>query len=665
MHSIRTALLVLPLAAAVALAQPVGGKKYALLVGVNRYDDASLQRLAFAEKDVTDAATLLKHQGYSVVLMTLADGRRDRDRAPTGANVRARVTELLKTTAKGDLVLIGLAGHGLQFDGAADAFFCPRDAKADPTRTDTLISLAALYRQLNDDSKADAKLLLVDACRNDPLASRSAGAEPAKLPPPPRNVSALYSCRAGERAYETETYRHGVFFHHVIDALRGKAANARGDVTWDRLTTYVRESVPADPAIHGVGRRQTPTLNAGEFSATAVVARRWTSMRPVLLAAPFPAERAREARELWAQLAGVPEEAVAPTGLRLVLVPPGTYTAGGEESPAAVARAFPAEDPEAFANEQPPVLATIGRPLYVGATEITVGQFRTFTQASGYLTDGEAGRSTENPTGAASEADKHAWNKPGFVTWGENHPVTHVSWNDAQAFVRWLNEVEKVPGRRYRLPTQLEWEYFARAGTTTRYWIGNDPESLAAAANVPDAALAADQTQKGRDVRYYRDTHAFRVFKGSKDGRDVWTLFQCMPGEEVTLSQTFGAKVETRETRRADAGVPDRQVRVVNASDTNPLYLTIGDRQMRVEPRQSTEFRPMSIGASYRIRRTDGFAEVAPVASFRPNPFGLYDVHGNVWEWCDDPYVEGGPAALADGGGRPTDRYAIRGGCFL
>ena len=126
-------------------------------------------------------------------------------------------------------------------------------------------------------------------------------------------------------------------------------------------------------------------------------------------------------------------------------------------------------------------------------------------------------------------------NNPSKLSLGENYPVESVSWMDAHAFITKLNLINKK--MQFRLPTEAEWEYAARAGTTTpRYW-GNNPDKACTYANV------FDTTSK-------------------KENKFTWPEHAC----------------------------------------------------------------------------DDGFAKTAPVGSFKPNGFSLYDMMGNVWEWCADRF---------------------------
>jgi sulfatase modifying factor 1 len=95
---------------------------------------------------------------------------------------------------------------------------------------------------------------------------------------------------------------------------------------------------------------------------------------------------------------------------------------------------------------------------------------------------------------------KYSWRNAGF-TQGDDHPVVNVTWNDAIEFCKWLSEKER---KEYRLPSEAEWEYACRAGTTTAYVGGDDPETLATYGNVADGTAKAkfpglDSTISARD----------------------------------------------------------------------------------------------------------------------------------------------------------------------
>jgi hypothetical protein len=240
-----------------ALAQPAG-KRFAVLVGVNEYNHPKLVRLKYAEADMQELADELRPSGYKITLLTTSS--KDPALAPTKANIDRAVQAALSACTKGDSILIAMAGHGVQFEGQKDSYFCPVDAKPFPDESKTLFSLGGLYASF-DKSNAGVKVVLVDACRDDPVGGRGIDADTA--PKPPSGVAALFSCRAGERAFEHDKYKHGVFFHHVLKGLRGEAADKKGRVTFASLAGYVTSEVSeVVPDLIGNGARQSPNLKA-------------------------------------------------------------------------------------------------------------------------------------------------------------------------------------------------------------------------------------------------------------------------------------------------------------------------------------------------------------------------------------------------------------------
>lgn len=195
--------------------------------------------------------------------------------------------------------------------------------------------------------------------------------------------------------------------------------------------------------------------------------------------------------------------------------------------------------------------------LWVMQTEVTVGMFQEYTNDTGAeFSDGcgiYKGRWINEPT--------LRWDSPGFEQ-DAAHPVTCVSWADTQGFIRWINTKTE---QRFRLPSEAEWEYFAKAGSGSDYFFGSDRSLLCQYAN-------------GADQRALQDYPSFSV----------------------------------------------------NECD-------------------------------------DGFVRTAPVGSFKPNPWGLFDVTGNVWEWVEDcwqpdydPNLEDARPVIAEG----CDRRAYRGGAY-
>jgi formylglycine-generating enzyme required for sulfatase activity len=135
--------------------------------------------------------------------------------------------------------------------------------------------------------------------------------------------------------------------------------------------------------------------------------------------------------------------------------------------------------------DEKPVDRVTVKGFAMGRYEVTVREFWQFVNATGYRTEAEKGNGCyvdKNGKGSWGYVKDANWRNP-YFSQNDNHPVVCISWNDATAYAQWLSE---QTGQKYRLPTEAEWEYAARAGTeTARYW-GNDPDEACRYANVAD-----------------------------------------------------------------------------------------------------------------------------------------------------------------------------------
>lgn len=218
---------------------------YALLVGCSEYDEKELRSLQFSRNDVDGLQKALRSAGFAERNIVLMHDKQAADLLPEARKIRKQLNLVLGGLRPDDTVVVAFAGHGVQFKGEKESYFCPRDAEIKDRST--LIDLKDVYRQL-DACRARRKLLLVDACRNDPLSDlarsrASVDLESVTRPQTesvPEGIVALFSCSAGQRAYEHPDLKHGVFFHHVIEALSGGAADKSGDVTLSSFLNYVQ-----------------------------------------------------------------------------------------------------------------------------------------------------------------------------------------------------------------------------------------------------------------------------------------------------------------------------------------------------------------------------------------------------------------------------------------
>lgn len=168
-------------------------------------------------------------------------------------------------------------------------------------------------------------------------------------------------------------------------------------------------------------------------------------------------------QEAEARLSAGTEFRECPNCPTMVVLPAGSFTMGSPKSAVDEGNAFP--------SEMPPHVVKIAKPFAVGKFEVS------FLEWDTCVTDGGC-----------------RGYRPGDQGWGRGKfPVMNVSWDDAKLYVRWLS---RKTGKTYRLLSEAEWEYAARAGSLTNYHFGDDTKSLCRYANVADDSGSARRVGK-------------------------------------------------------------------------------------------------------------------------------------------------------------------------
>ena len=207
-------------------------------------------------------------------------------------------------------------------------------------------------------------------------------------------------------------------------------------------------------------------------------------------------------------------------------------------------------------DERPVHTVTIARPFAVGKYEVTRGEFAAFVEATGHHT----GVSCWVDAGGGEWKDLagHGWRDPRFSQ-TDRDPVVCVSWDEAKAYAAWIS---RKTGKRYRLPSESEWEYAARAGTSAALYWGSDPDRACGYANVADRS-AKDQ-YSGWMIHDCRDGHVNTSPVGSYEANafglhdtlgNVWEWVEdCWNGSYAGAPSDGGAWTSGECSRRVLRG---------------------------------------------------------------------------------------------------------------
>lgn len=249
---------------------PVSAKRWALVIGVDKYLDPQISPLKGSDNDARMIAdALVRFAGFPRDQVILLSTDQPIERQPTRVNILRRLSNLNTTVPKDGLLLVSFAGHGMERGG--QAFLLPADAQISDQISfleETAISTNRVKERIKETGVSQV-LLLLDACRNDP-GGRADAPNPLSnaytnafnFDVRNREVQAfatMYATGIGQRAYEYTEKKQGYFSWAVVEGLKGNAANEKGEVTLSQLVKYVQETVPKRLAIDlGSTKQQKP-----------------------------------------------------------------------------------------------------------------------------------------------------------------------------------------------------------------------------------------------------------------------------------------------------------------------------------------------------------------------------------------------------------------------
>jgi Flp pilus assembly protein TadD len=280
---------------------PAKAKRFALVIGIDQYNDTQINRLDGAANDAKAIAeALVEYSGFPQDQVILLTNGQPQNLQPTKNSILRKLSNLTRDgVPKDGLLLVFFAGHGIEKEG--HAFLLPTDAEVSNDVNllqETAIPVERVNAMIRQ-SGIQQIILILDACRNNPEVGR--GDESQKLSKTytknfdfetkNSEISAfatLYASELGQTAYEYKEKKHGYFTWALIEGIKGGAANEQGEVTLSNLRKYLQETVPKRVSLDlGAGKRQRPFAEIKGFKAEDLVFA-WVKPREVKTAEVKP-----------------------------------------------------------------------------------------------------------------------------------------------------------------------------------------------------------------------------------------------------------------------------------------------------------------------------------------------------------------------------------------
>jgi formylglycine-generating enzyme required for sulfatase activity len=424
-------------------AQAPARKFYAVVVGVSEYDSSKLAKLEFASKDASDMESVLRQTGYEVKCLNTDRGRNDARLIPNKRNIEEAVEWLVSKRKRNETILVALSGHGTTIE-VPDVterfpFFCPSDSSLDENikvdvktgQHDSMVNINWLMRRLGQ-SDADDKLIIVDACRNVNRGNRKSGLDSNDVKVV-SGVAVIYGCSNGQYSYEFKKEGNGYLTHWLLKAFKYGAVKGNKTISMSSLTDYLNDKM-IENSKRDVGDDQFPKLLAGDTKAITLA----INVSGMNVSGGSDSGTTDNGGNS-PNVIRIPRVLTNQIGMQFnfIPVPPEGFLMGSPEDEAG-----------RKASERQ-YRVRISKRYYMGATEVTQKEYRRVMGV--------------NPSAFEDNLSNG------------DRPVEQVSYWDAVSFCKKLSQRE---GKRYRLPTEAEWEWACRGRSKDAYCFGADEKLL-------------------------------------------------------------------------------------------------------------------------------------------------------------------------------------------